>query len=86
MFIVGTEENASTSCYVKLRNFDNILDFMCILCVCVGGGGVEKTKRFCYEDNIIKDKEEVWISNEIPDLWTALCWQNESWRDVTGLR
>lgn len=57
MFIVGTEENASTSCYVKLRNFDNILDFMCILCV--WGGGVEKTKRFCYEDNIIKDKEEV---------------------------
>lgn len=66
----------------------NILDFMCILFVyvCVCGGGLETIKRFCYEDNIIKDKEEVWISNEIPDLWTALCWQNESLTDVTGLR
>lgn len=37
--------------------------------LCKGGGVViEITKRFCYEYNIIRDKEEVWISYDIPDL------------------
>lgn len=59
-------------CLIGVHRFDFMLSDLFFVCVFRGGGVViEITNRFCYEYDIIRDKEdyeEEWISYDIPDL------------------